>query len=436
MTFWLVDEQGMDTKETDNNGNTAVHYAACVGQLGIVEWLVENTGADLQERNAQGMNVMDWARKNEHEDVLDWLEEQVGNEDGGETQSGGDEDDDENDDEDDDLTALVRGKKNAEAEFRLASERAINIPPGKSWSITVPAPVLKLGSTLSWNFSAEPEGTDIGFRIEVAGEENDPELDYYEHVSEGAIASPMNRNVVLHWDNTHSWMTSKNIGYLIEIGPPADVGDILYHAIVNEKLTQIEALFNPDKDGPAPHYEGKGATYRNEAGHDALLIAAAQGKFEVVKFLLDHEKMDLTSAGEDGANVLHWAIISGSEDMARWLVEEAGMSVSSTDTWGNSAAHYAACCGQLGLLRWLAEEKRLDLQQESRQAYTVLDWAIMKKHQHIVDWLQQKLGIVVDEALLRRTAEKQKAAATAAAEGGVSGFMSQQLVASNPKVML
>ena len=60
----------------------------------------------------------------------------------------------------------------------------------------------------------------------------------------------------------------------------------------------------------------------------------------------------------------------------------------------------------------------------------------MKKHQQIVDWLQQKLGVVVDEALLRRTAEKQKAAAAAAAEGGVSGFMSQQLVASNPKVML
>ena len=44
---WLVEETNMEVESKDNNGKTALHYAASGGHFGMVKWLVEEVNIEV-----------------------------------------------------------------------------------------------------------------------------------------------------------------------------------------------------------------------------------------------------------------------------------------------------------------------------------------------------------------------------------------------------
>ena len=64
---------GADLDATDNNGATAINWAARMGHLGRVKLLAE-AGAHTAIRDSNGKTALDWARENNYSDIVDYLE--------------------------------------------------------------------------------------------------------------------------------------------------------------------------------------------------------------------------------------------------------------------------------------------------------------------------------------------------------------------------
>ena len=60
----------------DNDGSTAVHYAANDGRLDVVQTLLQ-LGARGDFVNTDGLTALDLARYNGHEDVATFLDQNV-----------------------------------------------------------------------------------------------------------------------------------------------------------------------------------------------------------------------------------------------------------------------------------------------------------------------------------------------------------------------
>ena len=102
--------------------------------------------------------------------------------------------------------------------IRMASTTSTSIPAGNEFTLPLAAFMLPPGTIVHWTFDVEPDGTDIGFSIvDSSGAEIFP-MDFFEGHSEGdiEIGEPQ-QDLELVWSNGHSWLTSKQLQYDIEI---------------------------------------------------------------------------------------------------------------------------------------------------------------------------------------------------------------------------
>jgi len=65
----------MDVDTKDNQGNTALHYAALWGHLEIVKRLVEERNMDVYTKDNQGNTALHYAALGGRLEIVKWLVE-------------------------------------------------------------------------------------------------------------------------------------------------------------------------------------------------------------------------------------------------------------------------------------------------------------------------------------------------------------------------
>lgn len=172
----------------------------------------------------------------------------------------------------------------------------------------------------------------------------------------------------------------------MESGELEPLDDMLYENVRHASVETLRTLMQT-RNGLATH--------RNSQGHNALLVAARLGRFDVVRYLVREGLCDPKGdAGDDGATALHWSIIAGHGDLVRWFVDACDADPLHPDELGNNAVHYAACCGRLNILRWLLEERGADGTRKNDMGRDAVWWAVEKGQDHVLRWLQQNPHVV------------------------------------------
>ena len=151
------------------------------------------------------------------------------------------------------------------------------------------------------------------------------------------------------------------------------------------------------------------ATYRNKAGHDALIAATQFGRVAIAKDLV-RRGLDPAAAGEDGANALHWAIINGSMELAKYYVEECGVDPNSVDANDNTCMHYACCCGQLKILRWLLKDLGCNGAAVNNKGQDCRYFAREKRKRRVLSWCSSHPHLFHRPAALQPKAARTKPA--------------------------
>ena len=59
----LVEEYGVDPNGADEDGRTALHWAAIQGRVRTVKPLVEKHNVDIHKSDGGGRTVLDWAER-------------------------------------------------------------------------------------------------------------------------------------------------------------------------------------------------------------------------------------------------------------------------------------------------------------------------------------------------------------------------------------
>jgi WD40 repeat protein/serine/threonine protein kinase len=70
---WLLKEGGANIAEKYNNGSTALLFAASGGYLEVVQWLLKEGGASIFEKNNDGMTALLFAAQEGRDETVQWL---------------------------------------------------------------------------------------------------------------------------------------------------------------------------------------------------------------------------------------------------------------------------------------------------------------------------------------------------------------------------
>lgn len=128
---------------------------------------------------------------------------------------------------------------------------------------------------------------------------------------------------------------------------------------------------------------------KDALGRIPLMWAAAEGRTEAVKFLLDHGS-DIENSDHDGLTSLIRAAKRGKETVVSLLLDR-GADVNSKDNRGHSALIWAAKRGQLATVKLLVD-RGADLKKECNKGYTAFAWARKRTHESIAQLLHDRSG--------------------------------------------
>lgn len=98
-----------------------------------------------------------------------------------------------------------------------------------------------------------------------------------------------------------------------------------------------------------------------EGGITLLMLAAVEGRLEVVQCLVEERGVDIHAKDEEGLDVACWCARGGHVEVMRYLVEEVGMDVRAkyTDN-GMDVLQVAASQDHVKLVNWLVMERGVD----------------------------------------------------------------------------
>jgi hypothetical protein len=304
--------------------------------------------------------------------------------------------------------------------FTFSSKSCV-IEPGKNFVLPVSEELLQLGPTLLYSFCAADE-EEITFSVHSGYVPTDEEIEDavydmplvmepFTHVGEvhGSVEIPAKATaagesegkqwkVVLVWDNTESWFGKRHLTYTVNVGMPHDNAQRLLRTVIAGSVEGLRALVREVEQAHEEGGRSKAAAmwehplrHRDAQGHNVLLMAARNGKAELVRWLIDSAGMNPFVVGHDGANALHWAVVSGNFELTEWLLCQVGVDPMFPDNDGNHCTHYAACCGETRVLGLLRREGSLDLLERNYRGWDALTWATEKQQPLALHWIAQHL---------------------------------------------
>ena len=201
----------------------------------------------------------------------------------------------------------------------------------------------------------------------------------------------------------HHAMEPEIIKYLVQNGADVNAqtdwgGTVLHSAAFRGQLDIMQWMI---EEGNAE------VNTRDLDGATALLLAARENHFDIVKYLLQRGA-DVIARTSDGRTLLHYAAKFGHVEIARWLVEEQGADVHEKTTDGLTPWIYAvmgrelpgdphtewlamdpsandALTSRLAVVRWLLQVPDiLKLNAKTPEGNTALHWCAVQGNLDLV----------------------------------------------------
>ncbi|KAI2492671.1 serine/threonine kinase [Fragilaria crotonensis] len=157
---------------------------------------------------------------------------------------------------------------------------------------------------------------------------------------------------------------------------------------------------------------------RTDDGTTALYVASQNGQLEVVRELLRNNKVDVNLQHTCGSTALYMASQNGHVEVVRELLQnnKVDVNLQRTDDGGTTALYIASEFGHLEVVRALLQNNKVDVNLQKTGGYTALYIASEKGHVEIVRALLQNNKVDVN---LQRTNDGTTALYTASQEGHV-----------------
>ncbi len=124
----------------------------------------------------------------------------------------------------------------------------------------------------------------------------------------------------------------------------------------------------------------------NHLGQTVLIRASAEGRFDVVQWLLLKGGAVITETDSDGNTALLLAAAHGWIEMVQWLLEE-----------NKTARMVAAAVGKLDLKQWLFLERRVASTEKNSKGNTALLCAAAAGKLNVVQWLLREGKATINE---------------------------------------
>ena len=104
----------------------------------------------------------------------------------------------------------------------------------------------------------------------------------------------------------------------------------------------------------------------------SLMGAAAHGDINVLKFLINEQKMSANFSSLDGKTPLMLACINGHLDAVRFLVEFGHAKVDEKNNGGTTALMFACRIGRVDIVKFLVKEAHANLELQDKRECTAL----------------------------------------------------------------
>lgn len=122
----------------------------------------------------------------------------------------------------------------------------------------------------------------------------------------------------------------------------------------------------------------------------ALLLTSKYGNLDMMKFLIEEEKINTMPREKDsGQTLLHLAAANGHNQIIKYLIEKKKLDMNIKDTNNSTPLHYAAAKNQDEVVKYLIE-KGANIKSENNNGYTAFNFAAVNGHNNVIRILLEK----------------------------------------------
>ena len=200
----------------------------------------------------------------------------------------------------------------------------------------------------------------------------------------------------IYWASRMGHLDVVNLLLQEKFSPDVKVIDgksALIAAVQFNRLSVVKRLL--EDEGFISEEKGYRVNYAGLGGRTPLSIAAGNGSTEVVRQLLQHNRIQPDIADYDQWTPLFWTIGGKHLDVLQLLVADNRISVIHVDRWGRSILSWAASSGELELVKYLMSLKHLRAHESDRNGRTPLSWAAGNGHLETTKYLRRSQHIDV-----------------------------------------
>ncbi|KAK0763420.1 hypothetical protein N5P37_002797 [Trichoderma harzianum] len=132
------------------------------------------------------------------------------------------------------------------------------------------------------------------------------------------------------------------------------------------------------------------------AGRTALSWATENGHTEVVKLLLDTNKVNVNSVNGDGSTPLHYASLRQHDDIVNLLLDTKGIDVNLQDVYGYSPLHLSSRRGYEAIVQLLLRKFEVDVNLRDGYKCTPLHYAASSGYEAVIQLLLERRDVDVN----------------------------------------
>ena len=359
----LIEEFGVDPKSCrDDKEQTPLHAAARHGQLSVLRYLIKEKGCDPMSRDENGETALHWAAYNDRLEVVQCLIDEFGmdpkscQDDEGQTP----------------LHAAARGGQLNVLRYFIKEKGCDPMSRDEDrWTALHWAAYkghLKVVQCLINECFVAPNSCyDDEDETPLFAAAKSSELSVMKYLIKGKHCSPMTTNA-------YGWT-------------------VLHMAAMHSQLKVVQCLV--DECGVDPKL------CRDEKKRTALCLAAENGEPTILRYLIKEKGCSPWNQDENGWTVLHKATYKGHLQVVQFLIDECGMNPKYCyDDEGESPLHLAAKCGYVDILRYLIKEKGCNPMSRDDNGKTALHWAAKYNgNLEAVRFLVEDCGACIDTEL-------------------------------------
>lgn len=330
---WLLREGGAKITEREPGGYTALLYAVYAGRFEIVKWFLREGGAKITERSSDGNTALLWAAHKGHFPIVQWLVEEGGAK----------------------VSEVNKNGRTALEEAKLALEKRDRSEENNAQLRAIIDFLHNRGiqqeAGLPENFIATVESGDI--KVLSSKYRTIPNVVNLEEKTGLIIAIQKN-----HLDM---------ISYLIDkmddklIAKADRDGKTAVHYAIESNSKEIIALLKHKIS----------SNQKDKNGNTFLMQAIAQKKDVVAKYLIENFSDMINSQNDDGDSPLILAARIGNKTIIDALLK-AGARLELRDTLGRSALRAAIDCNHVDIATFFITALHMDLTEKNKLGETLL----------------------------------------------------------------